>query len=156
MANTVFTDYQLPVVDASWLNPVNQFVYAGIAPDSTEVIAAAPAAVQPFYLSNGTAQFYTVAATTNWIVNLSYSPTASLNSQLSVGSSVEITMLVTNSVSAYYSTGFEIDGIAVTPKWDGGAAPSSGDINSVDIYTYTVLKTANAAYSVFASAFQYQ
>jgi hypothetical protein len=59
--------------------------------------------------------------------------------------------MVTNSATAYYPTGFTIDGTSVTPKWFGGAAPTAGSINSIDAYTYNVVKTASAAYTVFAS-----
>jgi hypothetical protein len=59
--------------------------------------------------------------------------------------------MVTNTGSAYYPSAFQIDGNSVTPKWQGGTAPTSGDTSAVDIYTYTVVKTGNAAFTVFAS-----
>jgi hypothetical protein len=59
--------------------------------------------------------------------------------------------LNTNTGTAYYPTGFTIDGSAVTPKWLGGTAPSSGNINSVDAYVYTIIKTAASTYTVLAS-----
>ena len=59
--------------------------------------------------------------------------------------------MVTNGATAYYQSSFTIDGTAVTPKWQGGTAPSAGDASAVDIYTYTIVKTGSAAYTVFAS-----
>ena len=48
-------------------------------------------------------------------------------------------------------TDLQIDGVAVTPKWAGGAAPTSGSADSIDVYTFTVIKTANATFTVLAS-----
>lgn len=46
---------------------------------------------------------------------------------------------------------FQIDGSSVTPKWQGGSAPTYGNNASIDVYTYTILKTAASTYTVFAS-----
>lgn len=46
---------------------------------------------------------------------------------------------------------FQIDGSTVTPKWQGGTAPTYGNNASIDVYTYTILKTAASTYTVFAS-----
>ena len=40
----------------------------------------------------------------------------------------------------YYMTQFTIDG-AVTERWNGGSAPSSGNSTGYDVYTYTIIKT---------------
>jgi hypothetical protein len=44
-----------------------------------------------------------------------------------------------------------VDGAAATVDWFGGAAPSAGNANGIDVYTYTVIKTANATFTVLAS-----
>jgi len=59
--------------------------------------------------------------------------------------------LVTQGSMAYYQSGFQIDGSAVTPKWAGGTAPTAGNASSVDAYTITIFKTGSAAFTVFAS-----
>jgi hypothetical protein len=58
---------------------------------------------------------------------------------------------VTNGATAYYQTGFQVDGSSVTPKWQGGTAPSAGNASSVDVYTFTVIKTASATFTVLGS-----
>ena len=70
---------------------------------------------------------------------------------MSTGQSITIAFLVTNGATAYYQTGFTIDGTSVTPKWQGGTAPTSGDASSVDIYTFSIVKTGSAAYTVFGT-----
>ena len=56
--------------------------------------------------------------------------------------------MVTNGTTAYYQTGLQIDGVSVTPKWQGGAAPAAGNASSVDIYTITIVKNAENTYTV--------
>jgi hypothetical protein len=39
----------------------------------------------------------------------------------------------------------------VTPKWQGGTAPTSGNASSVDSYTYVIIKTGSAAFTILAA-----
>lgn len=95
--------------------------------------------------------YYTSNAGGNWTLNVRGNSGTTLNSLLSAGQSISITFLVTQGSTAYYNTAVTIDGSSVTPKWQSGIAPSSGNINSVDIYSYVIVKTANATFTVFAS-----
>ena len=64
--------------------------------------------------------------------------------------------MVTNGATAYYNTAVQVDGVAVTPKWQGGITlVTQGNANSVDIYVYTVIKTGAAAFTVLASQTKY-
>jgi hypothetical protein len=65
--------------------------------------------------------------------------------------SVTCVLLVTNGTTPFRPTAFQIDGTAVTPRWQGGTAPSAGNANSIDAYTFTIIKTASATYTVLAS-----
>jgi hypothetical protein len=60
---------------------------------------------------------------------------------------------VTNGATAYYNTTVQVDGTTsgVTTRWQGGTAPTAGNASSVDAYSYTIIKTASATFSVFAS-----
>ena len=48
-------------------------------------------------------------------------------------------------------TAFQVDGVSVTPKWQGGTAPTSGNASSIDSYTYVIIKTGSATFTVLAS-----
>ena len=72
------------------------------------------------------------------------------------GQSLTIAFLNTNGTTAYYASTIQVDGVSVTPKWQGGTAPTSGSVSSVDIYTFSVIKTANGTYTVFASQSQFK
>lgn len=93
----------------------------------------------------------TANATANWTLNVRGNGSTTLNSTMSVGEQISVVLVTPNGATAYYPTGFTIDGSAVTPKWLGGTAPSSGNINSTDVYVYTIIKTASATYTVLAS-----
>ena len=70
---------------------------------------------------------------------------------MATGQSLTVALLVKQGATPYYPTSYTIDGTAVTPMWQNGTAASAGNANSVDIYTYTIIKTATGVYSVFAS-----
>jgi hypothetical protein len=95
--------------------------------------------------------YYTSNASGNWTLNVRGNSSTSLNSILNTGQSVTVAFLVTNGGTAYYPTALNIDGSAVTPKWQGGSAPAAGNASSIDVYTYTIVKTASATFTVFAS-----
>jgi hypothetical protein len=99
--------------------------------------------------------FYTTDASGNWTLNLRGSSGTSLDTLMATGESLSVTFLVTQGATAYYNSALTIDGSSVTPKWQGGTAPTSGNVSSVDCYTYVVQKTGAATYVVLASQTQF-
>jgi hypothetical protein len=95
--------------------------------------------------------YYTSNATGNWTLNVRGDGSTSLNTMLATNDSITVVFFVTNGATAYYQTGFQVDGNSVTPKWQNGTAPSAGNTNSIDIYSYTIVKTGNAAFTAFGS-----
>jgi hypothetical protein len=102
-------------------------------------------------LTNGAVTYFTSNASGNWTLNLRGDGSTTLDSVMSTGTSLTIAFLVTNGGTAYYQTALQVDGNAITPKWQNGAAPSSGNINSIDIYSITVIKTGSATFTALAS-----
>jgi len=95
--------------------------------------------------------YYTTNASANWTVNFRASSGTSLDTAMATGESVSVAFAVTQGSTAYYNSAVTIDGTSVTPKWQGGVTPSSGNASSIDVYTYTIIKTASATYTVLAS-----
>lgn len=95
--------------------------------------------------------YYTANATDNWTFNVRGNSSTSLNTILPIGKSVTVTILSTQGSSAKYASTFKVDGTTISPKWQGGTAPTSGFASSINIYTYTIVKTADATFTVFAS-----
>ena len=101
-------------------------------------------------LANNAVHFFTPNATGNFTFNFRGDGSTSLNNTLSTGESLTVAIITTQGGSAYYANGHQIDGSAVTPLWAGGTAPSSGDTSSKNVYTYTIIKTGNATYTLLA------
>ena len=96
--------------------------------------------------------YYTTNATANFTLNIRGSSSATLNSILTTGDAITVVFLNTNGTTAYYPTVYQIDGSAVTPKWQGGTAPTGGTVSSIDAYSLTIIKTASTpSYAVLAS-----
>ena len=119
--------------------------------EPANVVASAPSATTNFYVNSGAVQYYTTNAANNWTLNIAFSSGTSLNTAMTTNDSISITMLATQGSTAYYNSAVTIDGTSVTPKWQGGSAPTSGNASGIDSYTYVVLKTASATYTVLAS-----
>jgi hypothetical protein len=94
---------------------------------------------------------YTTNASGNWTLNVRGNSTTTLNSIMSTGEQISVVFETPNGATAYYPTAFNIDGSAVVPKWLGGVAPSAGNINSTDVYVYTIRKTGASTFTVLAS-----
>lgn len=99
--------------------------------------------------------YYTTNASANWTVNFRGSSGTSLNTLMATGECITAAFLVTQGSTAYYNSAVQVDGSSVTPKWQGGTAPTSGNASGVDVYTYTIVKTGSAAFTVFAAQVQF-
>ena len=95
--------------------------------------------------------YYTTNSSANWTLNVRGDGSTTLNTVMATGDSETIRFLVTNGSTAYYPTALTIDGTSVTPKWQGGTAPTAGNASAVDAYSYAIIKTGSAAFTVFAS-----
>ena len=120
--------------------------------EPANVVAAAPSATTNFYINSGSVQYYTSNTTNNWTLNFAFSSGTTLNAAMSTGDSISCTLLTTNSTTAYYPSAFTVDGTSVTPKWQGGTAPTTGDVSALDSYTFVIIKTASATYTILATA----
>ncbi len=104
-----------------------------------------------FNALDGAVLYCTSNASGNWTLNVRGDGSTTLNNVMATGDSLSLAVLVTQGSTAYYQSGFQIDGSSVTPKWAGGTAPTAGNASSVDAYTITIFKTGSATFTVFAS-----
>ena len=74
---------------------------------------------------------------------------------MDTGESITIAHIVAQGGTAYYNNAVTIDGSAITPEWQGGSAPTGGNINSLDVYSYTIIKTGSATFTALASQTQF-
>ena len=104
---------------------------------------------------DGAIFFTTSNQTANRTINFRGDGSTTLNNSMAVGESFTSTVLMTQGSTAYYLNAYQVDGTAVTPKWSGGSAPTAGNASGIDVYTFTIIKTADATFTVLASQTQY-
>lgn len=92
--------------------------------------------------------YYTTNASANFTLNFRGDSGTTLNSLMAIGNSITLVFMNTNGATPYYPTAITIDGNAVTPKIQGGIAITSGNASSIDSYSVTIIKTANATFTV--------
>ncbi len=101
-------------------------------------------------LENGMVHYFTTQETTTSTPNIRFSSSVTLNDVMQIGESIAVT-IITTAAAGGYSAQLTIDGAAVTENWVGGSAPSDGGSSGVDIHAYTIIKTANATFTVIAN-----
>jgi len=117
-------------------------------------IAGALAATTNFDLQLGAVQQYTSNTTANWTLNFRFNSTQSLGSTMSSGMAATVALIVQSGTTAFMPTVFQIDGSAITPKWQNGTAPAAGTGSGYDIYSFTLIKNGTS-FTVFASQTAY-
>jgi hypothetical protein len=89
-------------------------------------------------------------------MNVRANSSTRLDAIMSTGESMTVAYLATQlSANTFYQSAFQVDGASVTPKWQGGTAPSAGNAASIDLYAFTIVKTAANTYTVLGSQVQY-
>lgn len=126
------------------------------AKEVTTISATAATGTIDYDVTTQSVLYYTSDASANWTVNFRGSSGTSLDTLMSTGESMTVAFLVTQGATAYYNSAVQVDGSSVTPKWQGGTAPTAGDASGVDAYTYTIVKTGSATFTVFAAQTQFK
>ena len=118
--------------------------------ETINIVANKLSAVTNIDLEDGLVHYFSTLETTDATPNIRFNSSTTLNSKLSVGDSVTVTIIsVTDNTNDSYEQ-LTIDGSAVTEQWISGAPPSGGS-SGYDVYTYQIIKTADATYLVFAN-----
>ena len=123
--------------------------------ERANVVVTAPPATTNLDLITAPIIYFTSNSTQNVTANIRGNATTTLNSVLAIGQSATFVVFMPNATGYYINT-VKIDNATVTPYWQGGSTIVGGNANSIDIYTFAVLKTANATFKVFASQVRYQ
>ena len=97
--------------------------------------------------------YYTSSSSSNWTLNVRGGASTSLNDLLTTGDSITTVFFATNGTTPFYQTALLVDGATsgVSVKWQNGVAPSAGNTSSIDIYSFTIVKTGSAAFTAFGS-----
>jgi hypothetical protein len=126
------------------------------AAEVTTISATAATGTINYDVTTQSVLYYTTSASANWTVNVRANSSTSLDTLMSTGQAITVVFLVTQGATAYYNNAFTIDGNSVTPKYQGGTAWTSGNASGIDAYSYTIVKTGSAAFTVFAAQTQFK
>lgn len=108
--------------------------------ERVNVVASAATGTINIDVATSSIWFYTSNATANHTLNFRYNSSTSLSSKLAVGDAITIVWMNQNGATPYYPNVIQIDGSAVTPKVP--SAISAGNASSIDVYSFTIIKTA--------------
>jgi len=146
------------------INVTGIAVTDGVTVDGPLDIEEVKEKVAPSTSTTGTSNFdladhaivnFTANQTANRTVNFRGNSSTTLNSIMLTNQSMTCTLIMKQGSTAYYLNAYQVDGSTVTPEWSGGEAPTEGNANSLDVYTFTIIKTADATFTVLASQTQY-
>jgi len=128
------------------------------AKEKTVISASVPASTTNFDLLDGAINYYTGNMNANITLNVRGNSTTSFDSLTSTGDSVTIAMVTSSGTTAYVISALQIDGASVTPKWVSNTAPLAGllQTSGINAYTYTIIKTAAASFTVLGSYIGYK
>jgi len=125
-----------------------------VAPEERfNIVASAATGTVAIDVMTAGVWYYTSNATGNHTLNFRGNGSNTLNSILTTGDAVTVSWLNTNGATAYYPNVYQVDGTTsgVTVNWSGGTAPSAGNASSIDAYSFTIVKTANATFRILAA-----
>jgi hypothetical protein len=157
-ANTVFDDVATTFTAKQTFTGSSSIISSKFvnALEGVTVSATAATGTINYDVTTQSVLFYTSNASANWTVNFRASSGTSLNTAMATGESITIVFLVTNGSTAYYNNAVTVDGTSVTPKYQGGTAWTAGNASGIDAYSYTIIKTGSATFTVLASQTQFK
>ena len=114
--------------------------------EDVNVVASAATGTINFDVETASIWYYTSNSSANHTLNFRYNSSTSLNSEIATGDAITVVWLNTNGATPYYPNVIQIDGNTVTPKVP--AAITAGNASSIDAYSFTIIKTASATFTV--------
>lgn len=158
-AAAVNDEVQIDVYDSFAMADATNPVFTGVATfpsilENANIVASAATGTINFNAATNSVMYYTSNATANFTLNIRGDAGTTLNNTIPTGKVMTVVFLNTNGTTPYYANTITIDGTTVTPKWQGATAPIQGNVG-IDIYTFSIIKTATSTYTVLASVTQF-
>lgn len=108
-----------------------------------------------FDILNQPILYLTSAATADCTLNFRANSSVAVETYLRTGQAVTLSIITTFSATGYRISSVQVDSVPQTVKWAGASVPSSGASFTLDLYTFTIVKTGTATYTVFGSQQRY-
>ena len=121
--------------------------------------AATPNGEFNFYLASGHFFRYTGTPGADYYPNFKHSASINLNDRMDANDVVTATLVVNSPATTYHvANTIHIDGNAngensytIDTDWVGGNAPDAGNGSGYDIYSFTIIKTADKTFTILAN-----
>jgi len=121
--------------------------------------AATPNGEFNFYLASGHFFRYTGTPGADYYPNFKHSASINLNDRMDVNDVISATLVVNSPAVTYHiANTIHIDGNAhgensysIDTDWVGGSAPDAGNGSGHDIYSFTIIKTADKTFTILAN-----
>ena len=126
----------------------------GLLRERANVVANKLSAGTNVEMVYGNVHYYSTNETTTATPNIRYNSTYSLNSKMTVGEAVTVTIIYKPNGAGYYAA-LTVDGSGVTEEWNGGSAPSSANAGGYDVLTHTLVKIADASFICLSNVQNY-
>ena len=122
--------------------------------------AATPNGEFNFYLASGHFFRYTGTPGADYYPNFKHSASINLNDRMNANDVVTATLIVNSPAVTYHiANTIHIDGnstgqnsYTIDTDWVGGSAPDAGNGSGYDIYSFTIIKTADKTFTILANA----
>ena len=124
--------------------------------EKVSILGTAANGLVQFFTKDQAVVFHNADASGDFPINVRGSSTETLNTLMSIGQ-VQTGVFITKLGStAYYCSSISVDGNTPSEiKWVGGA-PTSGTANSITAISFSVIKTADATFTVLATQSVYE
>jgi hypothetical protein len=103
-------------------------------------------------IGNNTSYFFSSNTTANVTFNLRGNTTTTFDTTVAIGQTASVAIALKQGDTKYKANVY-IDGVLQTPYWLGNSSPgyATTQQQSIDVYTYTIFKTASSTYSILAA-----
>jgi len=129
-----------------------------VSPSELTVISATAATgTVTLNIADSSVTYFTSNASGNFTLNFRGNSTTTASDYIQTNEAVTHVFLNTCGSPAFHPIAYQIDGVAGTPIFQGGGSVTAGNINSVDAYSFTLIKTAaTPTYKILASQTQFK
>lgn len=124
---------------------------ASAVKETVNVVATATTGTFSYSVLDQAALYHTANAAGNWVINVCANSTLTLNNYMAIGDCLSFSFIATIGATGYFSSTLHIDGANQNTRWVSGWQPTLGYTNTVSVYSYTIVKTGSAAYTVLAA-----
>ena len=106
-------------------------------------------------IDNGNVQYFSTDDDNQGNMTTNITSNNGINNDLAVGDSTTVIIIIKPEADDDKITAITIDGSAATIQWLDGTAPTGGVSGDYDLYSFFILKTADATFTTFGNKVKY-